>query len=441
MAISLVSNHEMRLSGIGEVTWGMTLSDIRTKIDNEVPDNAKITKITLNFSGKSYNNNILKAYNEYVHCALTNSDSEAASDTAGGKGNCDNLFMHGPYEINGRGTTTLPNKSVDITKYFGEFSPHNIQNTSYSRLTIAFTSKAVYNKDETFSLSIDVTYEIPTYTITWKNFDGKGGTKTTTVNRGTVPSYSGTPPSYVQDWQYINVFSSWSPSVVAATGDATYTAQFTPTLRKYVITRYDTNELAEGIPISGYGVYNYNDTVTLKAELPLHTEVSWRIEYDTFEGSSLTFKLNDNTLSKYPINADLNTLESYILVSVFGKYKTYIVDFNKSPEDGGKIERAYYDYNGEFVFGLVEDTTEIQYPDNSLTFNAVPNKGYRFVKWNDGVTDALRTVTIVGDTTYIAYFEIDKINNILVDTSRSGIVLADTAEASGVLADTTKAYG
>lgn len=262
MAISLVSNHEMRLSGIGEVTWGIPLSDIKTKIDNEVPDNAKVTKITLNFSGKSYNNNIFGALNEYVHCALTNSDSEAASDTSGGTGNCDNLFVYGPYEINGRSTTTLPNKSVDITKYFGEFTPHNVQNTSYSRLTVAFTSKAVYNKDETFSLSIDVTYEVPKYTITWANIDGKGGTKTTTVERGTVPTYSGTP-SKASDTQNDYTFSGWSPSVVAATGNATYTAQFTSKTRYYTITVKSNNNNYGSV--SGGGSYQYNATVTLKA--------------------------------------------------------------------------------------------------------------------------------------------------------------------------------
>ena len=404
MAISLVSNHEMRLSGIGEVTWGMTLSDIRTKIDNELPDGAKITKITLNFSGKSYNNNILKAYNEYVHCALTNSDSEAASNNEGGTGNCTNLFVYGPYEISGRGTTTLPNKSVDITKYFGEYAPHNVQNTSYSRLTIAFTSKAVYNKDETFSLSIDVTYEIPTYTITWANIDGKGGTKTTTVTRGTVPSYSGTPSSYVKDWQYINVFSGWSPSVVAATGNTTYTAQYTPKLRKYVIYRYDTNELAKGIPVSGFKTYYYNDTVTLKAEPPLHTEVSWRMQDDTFKGSSLTFKLDDDTLSKYCSNPDLNTLESYIVINIFANYKTYIVNFNESPENGGTVKVALY-LDNEIIAWTVEDSMEVQYPNNALTIRADLNEGYRFVKWGDGNTDNPRSINISGNTTYTAIFE------------------------------------
>jgi hypothetical protein len=165
MAISLLSNHEIKLSGSGEATWGIPLSDIATKINNVVPDNAEITKITLNFSGKSYNNNILGAMSEYAICGLTNSDSEAASNTNGGTGGT-NLFKYGPYEIGGKSTVNLQSQSVDITKYFNARTPHSVQNTSYSRLTLAFTSKNYYNKTHTVSLSLDVTYHTHSYTST-----------------------------------------------------------------------------------------------------------------------------------------------------------------------------------------------------------------------------------------------------------------------------------
>lgn len=39
------------------------------------------------------------------------------------------------------------------------------------------------------------------------------------------------------------------------------------------------------------------------------------------------------------------------------------------------------------------------------TLTAIPNSGYRFVKWSDGVTTATRTVTVTGNATYTAEFE------------------------------------
>ena len=39
------------------------------------------------------------------------------------------------------------------------------------------------------------------------------------------------------------------------------------------------------------------------------------------------------------------------------------------------------------------------------TIAANANSGYRFVQWNDGNTDAIRTITVTADATYTAYFE------------------------------------
>ncbi len=43
--------------------------------------------------------------------------------------------------------------------------------------------------------------------------------------------------------------------------------------------------------------------------------------------------------------------------------------------------------------------------NSTITLTATPNTGYKFVKWNDGVTTASRTITVTGNATYTAYFE------------------------------------
>lgn len=63
-------------------------------------------------------------------------------------------------------------------------------------------------------------------TLTWKNYDGLVIT-TTQCPKGVTPVYSGTTPTKPADAQYTYTFAGWTPEVVAATGDATYTATFT----------------------------------------------------------------------------------------------------------------------------------------------------------------------------------------------------------------------
>ena len=40
-----------------------------------------------------------------------------------------------------------------------------------------------------------------------------------------------------------------------------------------------------------------------------------------------------------------------------------------------------------------------------ITIEAHANEGYRFVRWSDGETEALRQITVTSDLTLVAYFE------------------------------------
>ena len=87
------------------------------------------------------------------------------------------------------------------------------------------------------------------YTVTWKNWDGSELRKDT-LQYGAMPEYKDTPTKPATE-QYTYTFTGWNPAVAAVTGDATYTAQFTETVRMYTITwiidgKEETTEVAYG---------------------------------------------------------------------------------------------------------------------------------------------------------------------------------------------------
>lgn len=65
---------------------------------------------------------------------------------------------------------------------------------------------------------------INTFNITWKNYDG-AVLRTDQVSYGETPHY-GTAPSRSEDECYTYSFKGWTPAIVAATANATYTATY-----------------------------------------------------------------------------------------------------------------------------------------------------------------------------------------------------------------------
>ena len=107
---------------------------------------------------------------------------------------------------------------------------------------------------------------VPGWYVTWMN--GEAELAVDKVKAGVTPSYTGAAPTKAPDAQYTYTFENvWTPEVVAATADATYTAVFTETLNTYTVTWKNWNgdvlETDENVP--------YGTTPTYDGETPERT--------------------------------------------------------------------------------------------------------------------------------------------------------------------------
>ncbi len=83
-----------------------------------------------------------------------------------------------------------------------------------------------YGSEQAFTTT--GTYTPPTYTITFVNWDG-ATLQSSQVTEGEMPEYTGATPERPEDEQNTYSFKGWSPAIVTATADATYTASYAAT--------------------------------------------------------------------------------------------------------------------------------------------------------------------------------------------------------------------
>ena len=86
--------------------------------------------------------------------------------------------------------------------------------------------------EATYNAEFDST--LRSYKITFKN--GEQVLKEDDVNYGTLPAAPTETPTKEADAQYTYTFKGWDKEIAEVTGEATYNAEFTPTLRSYKIT-------------------------------------------------------------------------------------------------------------------------------------------------------------------------------------------------------------
>ena len=130
------------------------------------------------------------------------------------------------------------------------------------------------------------------YTITWKN--GDDVIDTYELPRGTMAEYLGDNPTKPMDEGYTYTFTGWTPALDTVTANATYTAVYASTPRKYTVILKSNVEGA--CSFTGAGVYDYNTTATISATMnPDYQFVGWEHDETLDELSFTTTVTGDLT--------------------------------------------------------------------------------------------------------------------------------------------------
>ena len=188
-------------------------------------------------------------------------------------------------------------------------------------------------------------------------------------DEGTILTITATPN---QGYRFVswNDGNTNSSRTITVTGNATYIANFEAIIQQYTITVLSANETMG--TVTGGGVYD--------------------------EGTILTITATPNQGYRFVRWNDGNTNSSRT-ITVTGN-AAYIANFEALPQQYTITVLSANETMGTVTGGGVYDEGTI------LTITATPNQGYRFVRWNDGNTNSSRTLTVTGNATYIANFEV-----------------------------------
>ena len=289
-----------------------------------------------------------------------------------------------------------------------------------------------------------VTYikSIPTYTITWKNGDTVLKTDTG-VEAGEVPTYDGPEPTKEADAQYTYVFAGWTPTVVPANEDVTYSAVFAPVTQKYTVTWMNGDTILETDNNIEYGAiptYDgeepHRDTDTQYIYIfngwsPTISEVVGNVTYEAqFESVPNSFTIiwkNGDAILETDANVSYGSTPSYDgAIPTKDATEQFTFTFSGwAPEINSVTESVTYyaqftqqvrSYSVTFYSedgSRVLDTVTVEYGSNAEYSKSTPVKNpteaytYVFEKWvttqGGTVTDNLTHIT--GDRAVYASFK------------------------------------
>ncbi len=239
---------------------------------------------------------------------------------------------------------------------------------------------------------------VNSYTINWLNSDNSPLAQTT-VAYGTMP-VAPSAPTKQSTAEYTYTFSGWTPTIAEVTGDATYTATFTATKNKYLVTFKDENG------------------TTLKSE-ELEYGVTPVAPEDPTKGNTAEYSYTFSGWDKEVVSVT----EAAIYTATYAATKnSYTITWKN--EDGSLIASETLEY------GATPTHADI-YKENTAEYT------YTFTGWTPGIG------IVTGDAEYTATFTQTKNKYLVTFVDEDGTVLQSSEVEYGAMptapSDPTKA--
>lgn len=243
-------------------------------------------------------------------------------------------------------------------------------------------------------------------------------------------------PNYGYHFTYWNDGVVENPRTITLTQDTSFTAHFAPNQYTLTVTA------GEHGTATGGGTYDYGDTIVIQAYPEEHYHFTrWNDgntsnprQYRIEEDKTLTafFAIDTHTVSVVPSDIVRGMVESTGTRFIYGTpctvTATAYTGYTFAGWSNGVTANPYtfavisdveltalFVEEGEEVYTVTVESADPTMGTVSgggqalnggtVTITAIPNEGYRFLTWNDGNTENPRTVTVMGNITYTAYFE------------------------------------
>ena len=204
---------------------------------------------------------------------------------------------------------------------------------------------------------------VNSYKVTWQNDDGSI-IDVTTVEYGKVPTpVTATKPATAQ---YTYTFTGWKEEIVEVTGDVTYTALYSATVNKYVVTWLNDNGTLIETEEYEYGqMPSHEAPVKKPTSVYTYTFTGWHKEL---------VEVTENTAYKATFAEAKRKYEITWLDDDGSLIDTTLVEYGQLPthEDPVKESTAQYTYTFDYWMGGVSVVTkEATY---QAKYNTVLNK-------------------------------------------------------------------
>jgi len=182
---------------------------------------------------------------------------------------------------------------------------------------VAVTGDATYTAKYTSTVN--------EYTITWI-VDGVSTEETYAY--GATPSFKGSTDKPADD-EYTYTFTGWSPAIVAVTGDATYTAQYSNGTNSYTVTWIVDGQ-------STTETYNYGDVPSFKGSTDKAADAQYTYTFDGWDKAIVAVTGNVTYTAKYS-----STVNKYTVTWIVdGNTTTESVAYGTVPSFSGSTDKA-----------------------------------------------------------------------------------------------------